>query len=343
MESLLPIALFSTGLSLVYAVGELVDRRPGIRNWLLSTIYVTLALTLGHAYLLTTGQIIAFPHLLHIHTPLTYAMGPCLNLYLRLSIDREARISTRFYWHLIPAVFVAFAMIPHYLLDDETKMQLVSAFLRGETPGYTTYFYFGGMAQLCAYLLLLVYQLQDVLTRESLQRESSARITLLITGWALLATVTVLLGFATRNLIILRSTLLFMSTLVPVLYWIQRRHPGFFLELETAVQKERYRRSQLGGLDLSGLQSRLERLMREDRIYLREDLTLPALAEQLGATPHQLSEYFNRHQETNFAGYINRRRIAVGCNSKSAFNPAFARHTGQSPSAYRRSHSRGHA
>ena len=139
-------------------------------------------------------------------------------------------------------------------------------------------------------------------------------------------------------------------------YILSQRFPGFFQELETAAARERYKRSQLGGVDLKRLDAGLRHAMEEGQAYLNESLTLSDLAETVGLTGHQLSEYLNRYRETNFAGFINQYRIEeakrllredgkanilsvaykVGFNSKSAFNTSFRQLTGMSPTEFRR-------
>lgn len=105
------------------------------------------------------------------------------------------------------------------------------------------------------------------------------------------------------------------------------------------------------------LQQQLDTLMQLDKPYLDGDLTLPELAAQIGASPHQLSQFFNQHLGESFFDYINRHRIAAfqrsallpvnknrlildlaldcGFGSKSTFNAVFKRQVGMSPSAWR--------
>jgi len=99
--------------------------------------------------------------------------------------------------------------------------------------------------------------------------------------------------------------------------------------------------------------------MDQDRPWQDSDLTLAELAQRLSTTPHKLSEVLNSQLEQSFYDFVNgyrvryvQHRIAsedarnlkllslaldAGFASKSTFNDVFKKHTGKTPSDYRRS------
>ena len=103
---------------------------------------------------------------------------------------------------------------------------------------------------------------------------------------------------------------------------------------------------------------RLQVLMRENKPYCDPEINLDALAELLGVAPRYLSSLLNQHLHQNFFEFINTYRIEeakrllnarhqsrssikevmyeVGYNSKSTFNHTFKKHTGITPSEFRR-------
>lgn len=107
------------------------------------------------------------------------------------------------------------------------------------------------------------------------------------------------------------------------------------------------------------VESRLSRLMREERLYREPALTIGQLARRSGYPEYLVSAVINRRLGGNFWEYINRQRIeaasgcladredsrtildiayACGFTSKSTFNAAFKRQLGETPSGYRRQH-----
>jgi YesN/AraC family two-component response regulator len=98
--------------------------------------------------------------------------------------------------------------------------------------------------------------------------------------------------------------------------------------------------------------------MKIEKPYLMSDLTLDDLAGRISITPRYLSQLIRRSFNQNFFDYINTHRIEEskklltseddqkktvleilydsGFNSKSAFNNAFKKYTGITPTEYRR-------
>ena len=109
----------------------------------------------------------------------------------------------------------------------------------------------------------------------------------------------------------------------------------------------------------SAIQTRLIFLLDVEKIFRDGNLTLLSLSEKLDITPHQLSWIINDKMNQSFSNLINRYRIEdvkkrladggkndatilqmaldSGFSTKTAFNRAFKRFTGLTPSQYRKS------
>lgn len=136
------------------------------------------------------------------------------------------------------------------------------------------------------------------------------------------------------------------------------RQSDFFKLGEEAKPIKKYEKSTLTEEIQDQTLERLEVLMRKEKLFLREDFSLPFLAKKLGVSPHHLSQILNESLGQSFFDYAAQWRIAeaqrllvssenqhikieeiaemVGYNSKSAFNTAFKKIVGQTPSQYRK-------
>ena len=123
---------------------------------------------------------------------------------------------------------------------------------------------------------------------------------------------------------------------------------------EPAPRRETYGMTEA---DLAGHADRVRRHVEAERPYLDPDLTLGALAAQVGLDERALSYVLNAGMGVTYADYVNGLRVAEaqrqlhdpdradapvlevglasGFASKATFNRAFKRATGQTPTAYR--------
>jgi YesN/AraC family two-component response regulator len=98
--------------------------------------------------------------------------------------------------------------------------------------------------------------------------------------------------------------------------------------------------------------------LEKDEVYYNSQLDLRMVSEYLGISPNYVSKIINTHHETNFSEFINSYRIEeakkmlkskeferytilsialeAGFNSRTAFYTSFKKHTGTSPSNFRR-------
>lgn len=115
-----------------------------------------------------------------------------------------------------------------------------------------------------------------------------------------------------------------------------------------------YQRARLPEEDASAVEARIKAAMTERQLYKRPGLTLGELADEVAATPHEVSQVLSTRLGRNFYNFVNEHRIEhvkqglrtsdrsvldlafeAGFQSKSTFNSAFRKATGTTPREFR--------
>jgi AraC-like DNA-binding protein len=128
------------------------------------------------------------------------------------------------------------------------------------------------------------------------------------------------------------------------------------LETSNNIEAVKEKPKRLSAEHVANLSVQLSSLMESEKLFLDNDLNLPAVAEKLGISIHEASFLINETTKDNFYNYINKYRVeeakrllvsakieqlnilgiafASGFNSKTTFNTTFKRIVGISPSQY---------
>jgi len=129
---------------------------------------------------------------------------------------------------------------------------------------------------------------------------------------------------------------------------------GLVLESSKLKEPVKYSRSQISEEDSLRIQHKLINAMEVEFLYRDSNLTLRSLSDATGISENRISQVFTTKIQLGFYDFVNSWRIkdacikmkktndtildiayAVGFNSRSTFNTAFKKHTGQTPSKYR--------
>lgn len=136
--------------------------------------------------------------------------------------------------------------------------------------------------------------------------------------------------------------------------------PGYRPAMQSAPDMtETDQRSPVDPELAASVATRLLDTMKRDSLYLDPLLTLPRLALKTGTSANTVSAVLNQHLGVNFFDFVNSYRVDdagrlliadpdrtvldiamdVGFNSKSTFNAAFKKHTGTTPTLWRKERS----
>lgn len=156
-----------------------------------------------------------------------------------------------------------------------------------------------------------------------------------------------------RALYSLSHTLL--QTFMLVWFLFQTRHPEYYLRVRKSIAEERKRRLLLSPEEIRIIGDKMETLLHE-RLPLDERADIAFLAKKIGVKPFRFSAYINDHLGLSFPDWLNDLRIKEVCRlmkehpdrtileiafecgygSKTTFNARFLKHTGYSPSEYKK-------
>ncbi|MFY7828514.1 MAG: helix-turn-helix domain-containing protein [Flectobacillus sp.] len=307
--------------------------------------------------------------------PLNFVLAPLTYLYLRTFI------SERFSWkqliHFAPFVFYLVCMsIYIYPLPDSFKYNSYLdayhpelPFLKNEVLDWGWFCkvrdYVNDLmfVQMALYVAVGFFELKKQFQKVGLSifSKENSSLSWCRTQWLSFASIVLLFLIIKRTFPSDLGDHILSAHITFIIYAISFsviRQSDFFRLGEEAKPVKKYEKSTLTDEIQDQTLARLEVLMQEEKLYLKEDFSLPSLAKKLGVSPHHLSQILNESLGQSFFDYAAQWRIAeakkllissesqhikieeiaemVGYNSKSAFNTAFKKIVGQTPSQYRK-------
>ena len=354
-QALAVFLFFSGTLAALQALGEVLVQRRQTRHYLGALVYLCLAVALNHAayYLVWRGS---NPHFYQAQIPFTFVLGPAVYQYFLISLELQDSYKRSWWWQYLPAGLVLLYMFFYYLEPAgsiETRMAAARLSFWDDPPNWI---FALGLVHTLLYFVGLSLRLATLVRNRALRQRRSVQVFVAVAFYALCLSVLAIVMLLTGTRMVAPWVLGGMALVVPGLYLLGRRYPDFLYGLTEIVRREKYNQSHLRGVPIQPTVERLVALMESDELFREEDLSLQGLAARLDLTPHQLSELFNAHLQRNFASFINPYRIEAACqmmraepertilsiayesgfSSRSAFQNAFLKQVGMSPSRYRK-------
>lgn len=328
---------------------------------LLAVWMFVIALHLTLFYLYRTGDIFAVPMLLGIDLPLPVMHGVFLYLYVAAVTEQLPTPRWILALHGIPAAAMYLYLISFYILPSDEKLYIYQHRGVGFEPFIavrSVVIWLSGILYVVWSAVLLRRHRLRILNEFSYQHAIDLQWLRVLT-WGMGAIWCLVM---LHNETVLFTGVAFFVILIGFFGVRQRRI--FSDRHETLPQrngvpepeKEKYAKSGLSQEVSESLFADLSRLMTEEAVYKKSDLSVDDLATRLGVHPNHVSQVINEKDGRNFYDFVNHYRLEAfkqavadpknrhlrllsiafdcGFNSKSSFNRHFKKVTGKTPSEY---------
>ncbi|WP_024771216.1 helix-turn-helix domain-containing protein [Aquimarina macrocephali] len=307
-----------------------------------------------------------WPHSLFMFSTFGLLYGPIIYFYFKRA-SQNYRLKPLDLLHLLPTVFLIILLLPVYLLPAEEKLRMV---IHYERP-YLTLISVSKLISLLVYGVLMVkVHIQTVkkglyFSKKLLNWQQNIMIfcAIYILSYAIYGFLNILHlgnGFLfNMQVISLASMVLYVSYsafVQPSLLGKLRIVKSEEEEREPKNKNNKYEKSGLTPSLSLELKVKLLYLLKEDKIYKQNDITLHGVSLLLDTTRHNTSQIINEHFGLNFFELINKYRIEeakeilkgerykgfniidvayeVGFNNKVTFNKSFKKYNQITPSEY---------
>lgn len=288
-----------------------------------------------------------------------FLLNPLLYFYTLSLLNNKLKFTKNIFWHFLP--FIVFLFSPN-----------INSYIKAIYPVETLY-----MAEINISALIiqtLLYQLQALRVvssykkRFSLSERIKGRYVFLwlkIVLWGILLLWE--LDFGIRfiyHLGMVSWDWIYIDKIISLITYMLILFTGlYFGEVFSNIEiPSRYHYSQLREEEKIKTLKKLEFYVLQEKSFLNPDINLETLANELKIKPRDLSQVINEKLNKNFKEYINSYRLEEsilqlknknlasktileilydsGFNSKSSFYSLFEKHTGQSPTQFRKIHLR---
>jgi AraC-like DNA-binding protein len=364
--SLISYLSFLITFQLLFVGIFLITHKKGNRrnNILLGTIFILIAWNMGDLTLQLNGVVLKWGFIKHIDAGFFLLYGPIIYLYAQGVIFRDFKLSIGNLLHLIPYLMLTISLLSLRNLTPVTSEEIIANDLPWQIYLINALMY----AHIFVYLGLTY---KSLLKYRKIIKNKYSQIDQINLDWLSFSINTFgLLTFVSliQNFIALaENRSVFMVTLflllIFVFYFVNKvilkalRQPEIFAGI-TQNETTKYLGSNLTPSQIEEYKKQLLALLRTEKPFLNPQVSLTDLSEKLSVPTKHLSQVINQTCNKSFFDFINTYRIQevqqtlkesmddkltvleamyqAGFNSKSSFNTAFKKETGQTPTEFRK-------
>ena len=343
-----------------FFIGLMIFLKKGndkISAVLISLFVLMHSIFIFHIFLHNTNLKYQVPHILNMSTIFSFLYGPLLYFYFK-RVALKYEFNKWDLLHLLPTLVIVVMMMPIYLLPASEKLNVM---LHVSNQADFPPLFWGVVSKTLSLAIygFLIYKIFLKLKKERSYSPDTVKWLHVLVVLAGTYVVSYIIYGLTISDVILRFDFLYhlqiiaMASMVLYIGYASFQQPLLFSS-SFGRKKDKYTKSGLTPSYSVELKEQLSDLLENEKIYLKNDVSLDVIAERLNTTRHNASQVINEHFGLNFFDLINKYRIQdaveilqndtsrtiidvayqVGFNNKVTFNKSFKRFLSQTPTQY---------
>ena len=364
--SLISYLSFLVTFQLLFVSIFLISHKKGNRrnNILLGTIFILIAWNMGDLTLQMNGVVFKWEFLQHIDDGFFLLYGPIFYLYAQGVIYRDFKLSTKNLLHLIPYLLLTILLLLLMNLTSGQSEEIIINDLQWQfylirALMYAHIFIYLGLAykSLWRYRQIIKNKYSQI-DQINLNWLSSSLYTFgLLTFASLFHNFMSLEENKTEFIAALVLLLIFIFYFVNKVILKALRQPEIFAGIRQN-ETPKYHGSNLTPDQIEAYKQQLSALLKNEKPFLNPQVSVTDLSKKLSISTKHLSQVINQSFNKSFFDFINTYRVKevqhilktsnddkltvleamyeAGFNSKSSFNTAFKKETGQTPTEFRK-------
>ncbi|MCK9211410.1 MAG: hypothetical protein M0P61_11290, partial [Ignavibacteriaceae bacterium] len=293
-------------------------------NRVLSVAILILSLDILCIYLSQMQIYEKYPSLFGFNVGYPFIYGPIFYIYTLLVTRREGEFKPRLLLHFIPFVVVYLYVSPFYLLSYDEKLLKINEYMTRVQWDMEIISIFkpihGILYTWLSLKIISGFSEKLKISFSNIDKKKLDWLKFLIMStmivWVVVAIV-ILTGLILGSHDIFYDVIIyfFVSVLIYAIGYGALNHAEALNQTELEIDamqnqgKDKYEKSNLKDEDINRLKDELLTIMRTKKLYLKNDLTLGNLADELGITNHNLSEVISKAFNKNFYDLINTYRV----------------------------------
>lgn len=315
-----------------------------------------------------TRNTLKFPHLVDLSWPVTFAYGPLILLYFKTYLS--GKLQRKDWLFLVPFFFLFLYSFTFYLQDGEYKFNVfvktrdIALPLKQYTQSFSSnplgIRSVGNMILIPYFITFIILSILEIIRsvkKNKIQVKYQNKPLVWLISF-LTMTICVIVVFIILQIMNPSAEneyvfAIFFTFIIYFITWHFLSRSNFF---DISLSDKKYAKSALTESMKDELLKRIEYAFEIEKLYRNNLFTLKFLAKSISTSPNYISQVINEklgkniyellakyriNEAKNLLRNKNRNRtiediaLSVGYNSKAAFNKAFKKMKGQTPSEYR--------